>query len=100
MDLLNDKAFPVSITELMELESESSIKAYIMIKADPREIPSIMIALSTFDGIRTADVVTGPYDIIVFAELKNQDELGRLVITKIHTLEGVKEAITCVVVRI
>jgi Transcriptional regulators len=92
--------YPMSITELMELESEYSIKAYILIKADPREIPSIMLALSTFDGVRTADVVTGPYDIIVFVEVKNQDELGRFVINKIHSLEGVKEAFTCVVVRI
>ena len=29
-----------------------------------------------------------------------QEELGRLVINKIHSLEGVKEALTCVVVRI
>jgi DNA-binding Lrp family transcriptional regulator len=94
------ESYPMSITELMELESEYSIKAYILIKADPREIPSIMLALSTFDGVRTADVVTGPYDIIVFVEVKNQDELGRLVINKIHSLEGVREALTCVVVRI
>ncbi|MCS7083558.1 MAG: Lrp/AsnC ligand binding domain-containing protein [Aquificaceae bacterium] len=94
------ESYPMSITELMEMESEFSIKAYILIKADPREIPSIMLALSTFDGVKTADVVTGPYDIIVFAELKNQDELGRLVITKIHALEGVREALTCVVVKV
>ncbi len=95
-----EKNFPMSITELMELESEYAIRAYILIKADPREIPSIMLALSTFEGVKTADVVTGPYDIIVFVEVPNQDELGRLVINKIHSLEGVKEAITCVVVRI
>ena len=53
-----------------------------------------MLALSPFEGIKTADVVTGPYDIIVLAELRNQDELGRLVINKIHSLEGVKEALT------
>ncbi len=94
------KGFPLSITEIMEMESEHSIRAYILIKANPREIPSIMLALSTFDGVKTADVVTGPYDIIVFVEVKNQEELGSLVINKIHSLEGVKEAITCVVVRI
>lgn len=96
----SEKNFPLSITELMEFESEFSVKAYILLKVDPREISSIMLALTTFEGIRTADVVTGPYDIIVFAEVKNHDELGKLVITKIHSLEGVKEAITCVVVRI
>ncbi len=95
-----EKGYPMSITELMEMEGEHSIRAYILIKADPREIPSIMLALSTFEGVRTADVVTGPYDIIVFIEVPNQDELGRLVINKIHSLEGVREALTCVVVRI
>ncbi|RLJ71037.1 AsnC-like helix-turn-helix protein [Hydrogenivirga caldilitoris] len=95
-----EKVYPMSITELMELEGENAIRAYILIKADPREIPSIMLALSTFEGVRTADVVTGPYDTIVFVEVPNQDELGRLVINKIHSLEGVREALTCVVVRI
>jgi len=95
-----EKEYPMSITELMELEGENAIRAYILIKADPREIPSIMLALSTFEGVKTADVVTGPYDIIVFVEVANQDELGRLVINKIHSLEGVREALTCVVVRI
>ncbi len=95
-----EKVYPMSITELMELEGENAIRAYILIKADPREIPSIMLALSTFEGVKTADVVTGPYDIIVFVEVANQDELGRLVINKIHSLEGVREALTCVVVRI
>jgi DNA-binding Lrp family transcriptional regulator len=97
---LEDKQLPLSIAELLESSDESSIKAYILIKADPKEIASIMLALSTFEGIRTADVVTGPYDIIVYAEVPDQYELGRLVINKIHSLEGVKEAITCVVVKI
>jgi len=97
---LEERNLPLSLTELLESEEENSIKAYILIKADPKEIPSIMLALSTFEGIRTADVVTGPYDIIVYAEVPDQYELGKLVLTKIHSLEGVKEAITCVVVKI
>jgi hypothetical protein len=72
------ESYPMSITELMELESEYSIKAYILIKADPREIPSIMLALSTFEGVRTADVVTGPYDIIVFVEVKKSGRAGKV----------------------
>ncbi len=97
---LEERNLPLSLTDLLESEAENSIKAYILIKADPKEIPSIMLALSTFEGIKTADVVTGPYDIIVYAEVPDQYELGKLVLTKIHSLEGVKEAITCVVVKI
>jgi len=97
---LEERNLPLSLTELLESEEENSIKSYILIKADPKEIPSIMLALSTFEGIKTADVVTGPYDIIVYAEVPDQYELGKLVLTKIHSLEGVKEAITCVVVKI
>jgi len=97
---LEDKQLPLSLAELLESEEENNLKAYILIKADPKEIASIMIALSTFDGIKTADVVTGPYDIIVYAEVPDQYELGRLVINKIHSLDGVREAITCVVVKI
>ncbi|MEO2154139.1 MAG: Lrp/AsnC family transcriptional regulator [Aquificae bacterium] len=95
-----DKQLPLSLAELFETTDERSLKAYILIKADPKEIASIMIALSTFEGVRTADVVTGPYDIIVYAEVPDQYELGRLVINKIHSLDGVKEAITCVVVKV
>ena len=51
-------------------------------------------------GVTQAEDVTGPYDVIVRAEARNVDELGKMVVAKIQTLEGITRTLTCPVVRI
>ena len=48
----------------------------------------------------SAEDVTGPYDVIVRAEAKNVDELGKLVVSKVQNLEGITRTLTCPVVHI
>jgi DNA-binding Lrp family transcriptional regulator len=47
-----------------------------------------------------AEDVTGPYDVIVRAEARNVDELGKLVVAKVQTLNGITRTLTCPVVHI
>ena len=51
------------------------------------------------DGSEAEDV-TGPYDVIVRAEAKNVDELGKLVVAKIQGVEGITRTLTCPVVHL
>jgi DNA-binding Lrp family transcriptional regulator len=44
--------------------------------------------------------VTGPYDVIVRAEAHNVDELGKLVVAQIQTVEGITRTLTCPIVHI
>ena len=47
-----------------------------------------------------ADDVTGPYDVIVRAEARNVDELGKLVVAQIQNVAGITRTLTCPVIRI
>lgn len=48
--------------------------------------------------VKSADLVTGPYDIILIAEAESHDEIGTLVADKIHFVPGVYRTVTCLAV--
>ena len=47
-----------------------------------------------------AEDVTGPYDVIVRAEAETIDELGRLVVARVQSVDGITRTLTCPVVNI
>jgi DNA-binding Lrp family transcriptional regulator len=73
-------------------------RAYLLIEADAGEVGAVIRALREVPGIRTADAVTGPYDIIATLETSDQRMIGRLVIDVIHGITGIKRTITCVAI--
>jgi DNA-binding Lrp family transcriptional regulator len=51
-------------------------------------------------GVQQAEDVTGPYDVIVRAEARNLDELGKLVVARVQVVDGITRTLTCPVVRL
>ena len=51
-------------------------------------------------GVAEAEDVTGPYDVIVRAEAKDVDELGKLVVAKVQAVDGITRTLTCPVVNL
>ena len=47
-----------------------------------------------------AEDVTGPYDVIVRAEAESVDELGRLVVARVQSVDGITRTLTCPVVNL
>jgi len=92
---------PVPFSQLLkEIDLKDKSTAYVLIEANPPDIPYIMEELSKIENVKSADVVTGIYDIIVFLEGEDQNEIGKVVIRDIHGIKGVKKATTCMVVKI
>jgi DNA-binding Lrp family transcriptional regulator len=52
------------------------------------------------DGVVSADDVTGPYDVIVVTQAENIDDLGRMVVSRIQSVDGITRTLTCPVVRL
>ena len=73
-------------------------RAYLLIEADAGEVGAVIRTLREVPGIRTADAVTGPYDIIATIETPDQRMIGRLVIDVIHGITGIKRTITCLAI--
>lgn len=76
------------------------VQAYILIQTEVGRSASVAEKIAGLAGIVTADDVTGPYDVIVRAEAEDMDELGRLVLARIQSVDGITRTLTCPVVRL
>jgi DNA-binding Lrp family transcriptional regulator len=74
-------------------------RAYVLIEVEAGQIEEVIAALRSLQGIRAADVVTGPYDIIATIDLPEQRLIGRLVMDTIHGIAGLKRTITCLAIQ-
>ena len=73
-------------------------RAYVLIEVEAGQVGEVIAALRSLQGIRAADIVTGPYDIIATIELPEQRLIGRLVMDAIHGIAGLKRTITCLAI--
>jgi len=78
----------------------SKIEAYVLIQAEVGRAGPVAHAVAEVQGVRSTDVVTGPYDAIARAEAADMDELGRLILGRIQAVDGVVRTLTCPVVRL
>lgn len=76
------------------------IDAFVLIQAGVGMASRVGQTVSGMQGVRSADVVTGPYDVVARVEAASIDALGSLVVSKIQPVEGVDRTLTCPVVRL
>ncbi len=76
------------------------VNAYILIQTEVGKAAQVAKEVSGIKGVASAEDVTGPYDVIVRAEAKSVDELGKLVVAKIQAVEGITRTLTCPVVHL
>ena len=77
---------------------QAQARAYVLIEAEAGHIGSVIATLRTLAGVRSADAVTGPYDVVVTLETSEQRDIGRLIMNEIHGITGIKRTITCYVI--
>jgi DNA-binding Lrp family transcriptional regulator len=71
------------------------ITAYILVQTESGKGASVGKEIAAITQVRSADVVTGPYDVIALADAENIEELGRLVLAKAQAVDGVTRTLTC-----
>lgn len=76
------------------------VQAYILIQTEVGKAAQVAKEVREIAGVTEAEDVTGPYDVIVRAEAKNVDELGKLVVARIQGVEGITRTLTCPVVHL
>lgn len=77
-----------------------TVQAYVLIQTEVGQAATVVRAIRDIDGVTLAEDVTGPYDVIVRAEARNMDELGRLVVARIQGVSGITRTLTCPVINI
>jgi len=76
------------------------VQAYILIQTEVGKAAEVARKIAEIDGVTLAEDVTGPYDVIVRAEAGNVDDLGKLVVARVQTVDGITRTLTCPVVHI
>ncbi|MFM7718866.1 MAG: Lrp/AsnC family transcriptional regulator [Actinomycetota bacterium] len=76
------------------------VQAYILIQTEVGKAAGVAREIRGIPGVAEAEDVTGPYDLIVRAEAKDVDELGKLVAARIQAVGGITRTLTCPVVKL
>ena len=79
-------------------------RAFILIETQARYVGDkwvgtanqVVQALRSLPGVKTADVVTGSFDIIVLIEVDTMSAMAELVTGQMQGIRGVLRTITCV----
>ena len=77
-----------------------AVTAYVLIQTEVGKAVNVAEAARKITGVLSADDVTGPYDVIVKTEANSLDELGKLVVSQIQSVEGITRTFTCPVVNL
>src|SRR5215218_2523746 len=87
----------VSIRHQAKKEGGMATRAYILIKVKAGKTKDVVQALKRIPGVEQAHSCFGRPDIIVFISVQDERSLSDVVITKIHSVDGVEETDTHIV---
>jgi DNA-binding Lrp family transcriptional regulator len=76
------------------------ITAYILVQTEVGKAARVTNEILEIQGVQQAEAVTGPYDVIVRAEARNLDELGKLVVARVQAVDGITRTLTCPIVHL
>lgn len=74
-----------------------SIKAYVLASVEVGSGAGVVEDLLAIEGVKSAENVTGPFDLIAVVEVDDTTALGNPLISKIETAKGITNTLTCVV---
>jgi DNA-binding Lrp family transcriptional regulator len=75
------------------------LSAYVLVESEVGKVARVAQAIRDLDGVRLAEDLAGPYDVIANVQASRFDELGRLIVFRIQALDGVTRTLTCMVLH-
>ena len=76
------------------------VTAYVLIQTEVGKAAKVTAEIVDITGVQQAQAVTGPYGVIVRAEARNLDELGKLVVARVQAVDGITRTLTCPIVHL
>ncbi len=77
-----------------------AVSGYVLIQVDMGRAAAVATSIKAIEGVVSADVATGPYDVIAYASANTMDELGRMVVGKVQKVPGINRTITSPIVNL
>jgi len=73
-------------------------KAYVLIEAQVGKTKQVVEAIGRLQGVVSVDAVTGPYDAIAIVQGETLNDIGELIVSKVHPVAGISRTVTCLAV--
>ena len=73
-------------------------KAFVLIETAPGKNNEVVAAVRQLEGVKSVNIVTGPYDIIAIVEGETLSDIGDLITGKIHPVTGISRTVTCLTI--
>lgn len=73
-------------------------RAYVLLRTAPGLTKSIYSSLKISPMVKSVEMITGPYDLIVAIEAASTNEILTAVMKEIRPAAGVRDTVTCLVV--
>jgi DNA-binding Lrp family transcriptional regulator len=75
------------------------ITAYVLVEGAPgKNVKNVRDQMRNIKGVVSAELVTGPYDIVVQIQAKEMADLTQIVTDKLLSVKGVGKTITLVAI--
>lgn len=74
-------------------------KAFVLVETTVGRSREVTAALRQVAGIKSVDMVTGPYDVIAIVEAETLSDIGDIVTGKIHPIAGISRTVTCLAIE-
>ena len=106
-EIIGSKGEPDVLSEPLVEQSKGSIqkegepmaaKAFVLIETNVGKTGDVVAKIRRLEGVRSVDIVTGPYDVIAVVEAKSLNDIGVLITEKIHNIAGISRTVTCLVI--
>lgn len=75
------------------------MRAYVVITTEPGKSREVARQIASLPGVRMADACWGSRDVFAVAEVRDSEELNKLVMDKIQRLNGVRETNTHIAIE-
>lgn len=75
-------------------------RIYILAKVETNTVENVVKALSAIKGIKTLDVVTGPYDLMITLEGESVARMLSTVVREIRSITGIISTETLVGIKL
>jgi DNA-binding Lrp family transcriptional regulator len=83
----------------IDQEVKEMTSAYILVEALPGKAIELTNIIKGIKGVKHVHLVTGPYDVITFAEAPDLKSLGDMIVKKIQSSGTVARTLTCITVE-
>jgi DNA-binding Lrp family transcriptional regulator len=76
------------------------VNAYSLISAEPGKTAEVFRRVKALEGVKKAEAVAGPYDIVARIEVDSLEKLTKAIFADIRSIPGVTNTTTLIVVEL